>query len=398
MKQHQEPVGSHDYLYFQSSYDSLLENSEQSISVNRNQILFNKVLCTSDSSIITFDTSLSRSQTRFQFDKNHLNIDENFEDFSIEYSNSHFNFTLGNNYQSIGYNSLVSGLIYRDSSTIDLTLDIQNELDDPLDGQLLFRHKYKEDKIGIYLSYDNFELNIHTIEDSDASYGLSLGFDDKNSASHQLTFQKAEISQPAIQLEDPHYDYGQLNWSNEYSFWLLENNFRSDDNKTWSINFIHQDFSFQSTGGVSFADLVGQSANIVGANWFWGIQGSFKASGLSVYRTWKNQQWRHSFGSHLNKVTPLLNTKLYKSLILIGIPSLEEEDTLDIEYAYISQLAWRSSYQWNDFLFSYSIKQLVPIYTKESQGSETSTSTSSKSNSPYKHSGFSLSGSISYSF
>lgn len=380
------PEGSYsrfdDGLTFESKYSVWLDKKTKSLKQHTDIYTFQRTFST-DKFTTVITASSQQDEITYDFDHNTLQVNDDNDAWSLSTSSGHWNILVGNRKQSIGF---FGATLSRERINKSFYLNVQNELDDPREDQFIFNHHWRDHLWRLQYDLEAFSIYFNIREQQNNDHGLTINYN-FNDFEHLLTFQNTDLNYGLIDLSDDHYSYGEMEWINKGSFWLWRSTFNFNQSDFWSISAVNQKLTFTSVGQASLFNILGQSSNLAGANWFWGLQGSVKSTGVKIDRGWKTDNTEHQWGIGVNKVSPYINSKVYKSLILIGLPNLESEDDLDIDYAYISLVSWESKYNWNSASLKLSISQLVPLYIKEISHSDSSSSSSSHD---YKHMGYNI--------
>lgn len=373
----------------ESQYSVWLDKGDNSLRQEMNSYTFRRTFKTADLST-TFSAYSHQDKYLYEFDENTFQVDENFDAWELSASYENWKVKLGNRYQSIGFSSLWAIELSRSVTHRHFSLDIQHEIDNPIGDQFIFNHQWRDHRWNLHLNSQNFHLLLNARENENNDHGIILMYAN-NKLKHSLTFQKTDLNYGFIDLSDNQYSYGKTEWSNEGKLWLWQSNLTLNQSNFWTVSIVNQKLSFTTVGQASLFNILGQSSSLAGANWFWGVQGSFKSIGIKADRGWNTKNVEQTLGLSFNKLSPYVNSKLYKSLILIGLPKLESEDDLDINYAYVSLLSWTYKYNWKKASLKLSASQLIPIHINEnSKESNTSGSGSSGSRDSYTHSGYNI--------
>ncbi|MEY8204156.1 MAG: hypothetical protein RPR40_03690 [Bermanella sp.] len=245
-----------------------------------------------------------------------------------------------------------------------LNLNAQSQLHAPRQDQFIFRHTWRDTLWQLSAASQTFSLSYQQLQHNHQDYEWRAELN-LNSWRHQLSYHHIYSNYGQTQLADPYFYYGEYAWQNSGQSWHWQSRVQGNSH-WWAISLIDQEVSLQTRGSVSLLDVLGPSANIAGANWFWGVRGSCKNSGVKVARGWQHFGWRHRWQISLNKLTPHINAKVYKSLILLGLPSLQRERELDIDYTVLAVLGWQSQFHWQAYAITGSLSQLLPLHVATS--------------------------------
>lgn len=388
-----EEEKSSSYFYTNAQYSSWYKKSKRELSdyqykleANVNQRLYDSDFKVSAKKV--YDT-LEYSQ-----EGNHLRAFNDYQDWNASVTTNNLHLSIGNRQQEVGVkNGDYKFIVSKQTHEQKLKLDAQSSLDNPEEGQFIFYHHWKDYRWGVLLSSPSVILKLTTLENTENNYQLVSKLKYHN-VSYIAQYDRINLDYGEILLQDPSYFYGAMDWNISTKRYVLARKVKTYNNHWWQLSLLQQDSSFTTVGQVSLIDIIGQSAHLAGANWFWGIQGSFKNIGVEISKGWIEDRWEHVWKVNLNKLEPYVNSKLYKSVILIGLPNLEEEEESDIEYAWLSQVEWSSKYNWESCSFKGSIKQLLPLYLKE----PSSSSSSGSGSSSYTHVGYTINLAFQYHF
>ncbi len=363
---------------------------------------------------IVLDVFISKydRSTVYRSDGNHFNFIDAGSEFNAGVDHKNYRLSLGNKVQSLAIKlNTTTFNIKRIKHARAFELDIQGELKDPKPGQFIFNYAWQDYswliaiKNPIYsITFEQYQHNYH-----DQKLTLTHQF---NQWQHGLSHHEINLNYGYLALVDTEYEYGALSWFVSGEVWHYS--IKKQQNKRWwEISFIDSNIKNRSSGSVGLINVIGVNAALTGTNWYYGLKADFKNSGIKFGSGWlpgnslhlSEVQWEHSWKISLNRLQPNVNSKVYKSVILIGTPSLENEEQTNIEYLYGAGLNWRSKLIWQNFAMILSASQFVPITIKEnelesddgsSSGNESLTDNPEKSTN--SHVGYTLGLDLIYSF
>ncbi len=348
------------------------------------------------------DTQLSffglkvNDQLEFSDGHNYVAVGDNHNEWLFKVGQERWGLTGGNRELKLSLNfNLWQWQLSQKKESQKISIDAQDELDAPSPQQFIFEHNWLDRRWGLQVSHPSFSVRYSQFETASHDYQWSGEFKFKQWR-HRLDHHKIDFNYGQADLVDEYYSYGEFEWQNYGENWHWLSHYQQAD-YWWSLSVIKQDVSFKTRGNASLINVIGPSAHLAGANWSWGVQGNFNSEGLKFAYGWKNQNWQHSWHLGLNKLRPFVNSKIYKNVILIGLPSLDEEEELDIKYTVLTQLGWRSQYKWQQFTIGASFTQLIPIYIEEKKEldeeikpSDPTQSDTASNNSDNHHTGYTI--------
>ncbi len=322
-----------------------------------------------DVHVSSYDRSI-----KYKSDGNRFNFIDADSDFKVEIDHENYTVGMGNKTQLIAIKLNKSSFsISRVKHERKFELNIQAELTNPKPGQFVFDYRWQDYSwiVGIKNPYYSVTFEQYQNNDDDQKIVLSH---QSHHWQHELSRHKINLNYGDLALADTEYNYGALSWFSKGEVWhySIKN---EQDHRWWRISLIDSDIENRSAGAAGLTNVIGVNAALAGANWYYGLKADFKNSGIKFGNGWqasnllnlKEARWEHAWHISLNKLQPSVNSKIYKSVILIGTPNLENEEQTHIKYVYGSGLNWQSKLIWQDFAMTLSVSQFIPITIKENR-------------------------------
>lgn len=381
----------------------------QELSQSERDVSFRYITTSKSINLDVHAANYGRS-TEYKSDDRHFNFIDEGSSFKIKISNENYTLGLGNKTQLIAIKlNKLNFSIGRVKHERRFELDIQGELKNPNPGQFLFDHIWLDYSWIIAVKNPAYSISFEQYQNNDADQKITLTHHSHH-WQHDLSRHKINLDYGDLALVDTEYRYGALSWVSNGDVWHYSIKNEQDD-EWWRISLIDSDMENRSAGAVGLINVIGINAVLAGANWYYGLKADFKNSGIKLGRGWqtpnllslKDVRWKHAWGVSLNKLQPNVNSKIYKGVILIGTPHLENEEQTNIQYLYGAGLNWQTRLLWQDVAMTLSASQFIPITIKENKsdggsnsGDESPPTTPNKSAN--RHVGYTLGLDLAYSF
>ena len=385
----------------------------QELSQNERDLSFRYITTFKSIDLNVHLSSYDRS-TEYKNNGNHFNFIDADNNFKIEIGDENYTVGLGNKTQLIAIKLNNSNLsISRVSHERKFELDVQSELTTPKPGQFVFDYRWQDYSWIVGIKNPYYSVIFEQYQNNDDDQKISLSHQSHH-WQHELSRHKINLNYGDLALVDTEYKYGALSWFSKGEVWHYSlTNERK--NRWWKVSIIDSNIENRSAGAAGLTNVIGVNAALAGANWYYGLKADFKNAGIKFGRGWqasnvlslKDARWEHAWNISLNKLQPNVNSKVYKSVILIGTPNLENEEQTSIEYLYGAGLNWQSKLIWQEFAMTLSVSQFIPITIKENSiesesdsggNSGNETGPANSSTRANRHVGYTLGLDLIYSF
>ncbi len=377
--------------------DSALSQKERDVEFNYNTSI--------QSNTLELYISNHLNTTTYKDGDNWFDFFEHSTEIKIGLLKENYNITIGNRQQALAVNfDKTLFTIKRDKHTQNFELDIHGELENPKPGQFHFGSKWQDHSWLVGIRLPHYTLQMEQYQENHHDKKITLKHNNLY-WQHSLSLHKVSLNYGELPLIDSQNNYGQLSWFKNGETWHYSLK-KEQAQHWWQLSLVNSYIKNRSAGVAGLLNIYGVNAALAGANWYYGLKADIKNTGIKFGRGWRaphsfnltSTQWQHTWQVSLNKIQPNINSKIYKSVILIGTPNLNEEEQTEIEYLYAANISWESKVKWKSIAMKLSLSQFIPLALKDNKEHVSSAEPNNSAASKKYHVGYTLGLNLAYIF